>query len=208
MLLKRALTHKSKTSNISECYDRLEFLGDAVLDLVTREFLLLKYPKEDEGFLTRRKIKLVCRENLVRQGRRLNLLEYIQTTDDVKKSSERTLDSIIADVLESLIGTLYVDRGLYAAEVFIKSELLEPAIDIECGAERDPRTALQEYCQGLNYELPVYKLVSKKGPEHSPVFTVTVKLCSGISAEGTGETMKDAIRESAINALKIIDKEG
>lgn len=208
LLLKQALTHKSKSSGVSECYDRLEFLGDAVLDLVAREFLLLKYPGEDEGLLTRRKVKMVCRENLVKQGRRLNLLRYIKFADDVGKFSERTLDSVVADVVESLIGALYIDKGLDAARRFIKLELLEPASDIESGAKRDPRTALQEYCQGLNYELPVYELISKRGPEHKPLFAVTVTLSNGISADGTGETMKDAIRESAMNALKIIEKKG
>jgi len=207
-LLTRALTHKSINHKSSFCYERLEFLGDAVLDLITREYLLRKYPEEDEGLLTRRKVKLVCRENLVKQGRRLNLLKHIAISEDVRNSSGRTLDSIIADVAESLIGALYIDRGLDAAERFIESELLEPAADVEYGAERDPRTALQEYCQSLNIELPIYDLMEKKGPEHKPVFRVIVTLCGSVKAEGSGETMKDAIKEAAINALEIIKKEG
>lgn len=204
-LLEKALTHSSCTecSSSGDNYERLEFLGDAVLELVTREYLMTEYPQEPEGYLTRRKIKIVMKQNLARQGRRLGLNNFVQVGNGFD-ASEGAIDTIAADALEAVIGAIYLDSGLGAAEEFLKREILRKSSDID--PLPDSRSALQEYCQAKGLALPEYRLVSSSGPDHNPVFTISVIIDGTEVGTGIGHTRKAAREAAAAGALENIER--
>jgi ribonuclease-3 len=204
-LLETALTHSSCTNEDStgKDYERLEFLGDAVLELVTREYLLTEYPDESEGDLTRRKIRIVQKENLSKHGRRLGLDRRVHVGRGFV-SSGSAIESVAADVVESLIGAIYIDSGLKSAREFVKREILERSIDN--GPLPDARSRLQEYCQAKGMELPEYRLTGRRGPDHDPVFTVAVRVAGKEAGTGTGLTRKAAREKAAEKALEKLER--
>jgi ribonuclease-3 len=204
-LLETALTHSSSINEEStgKDYERLEFLGDAVLELVTREYLLTEYPDESEGDLTRRKIRIVQKGNLSKHGRRLGLDRRVHTGRGFV-SSGSAIESIAADVIESLIGAIYIDSGLESAKEFVTREILERSIDN--GPLPDARSRLQEYCQAKGMKLPEYKITGRRGPDHSPVFTVTVSIAGKEAETGIGLTRKAAREKAAEKALEKLER--
>jgi len=204
-LLAKALTHSSCAN--SSCpgndYERLEFLGDAVLELVTREYLLTEFPDESEGVLTRRKIRIVQKGNLSKHGRRLGL-DALTHVGRSFVSSGSALESIAADVVESLIGAMYIDSGLQSAREFITREILKRSDDE--GPLSDARSELQEYCQAEGLKLPEYILTSRTGPDHNPVFTFTVSIEGKCAGSGTGTTRRAACGKAAEGALKKLER--
>jgi len=204
-LLEAALTHSSFKSEDSTCkdYERLEFLGDAVLELVTREYLLSEYPDESEGDLTRRKIKLVQKSNLSIHGRRLGFDRLVRVGKGFINSGS-AVESIAADVIESLIAAIYVDSGLKSARGFITREILKLSND--SGPQPDARSRLQEYCQAEGSNLPEYRITNRCGPDHNPVFTVTVNIAGKEAGTGTGRTRKAAREMAAEKALEKLER--
>ena len=204
-LLEKALTHSSVTN--SSCpgndYERLEFLGDAVLELVTREYLLTEFPDEPEGVLTRRKIRIVQKGNLSKHGRRLGL-DSLTHVGRSFVSSGGALESMAADVVESLIGAIYIDSGLQSAREFITREILKQSDD--SGPLSDARSELQEYCQAEGLKLPEYSLTNRSGPDHNPVFTITVRIEGKFAGRGTGATRRAACGKAAEGALKKLER--
>jgi len=204
-LLVKALTHSSVTN--SNCpgndYERLEFLGDAVLELVTREYLLAAYPDESEGDLTRRKIRIVQKDNLSKHGRRLGLDSLVNVGRSFV-SSGSALESMAADVVESLIGAMYIDSGLQSAREFVTGEILMQSDD--SGPLSDARSELQEYCQAKGFKLPEYSLTGRSGPDHNPVFTISVSIEGKYAGRGTGTTRRAARGKAAEKALKKLER--
>ena len=204
-LLEIALTHSSCISEDStgKDYERLEFLGDAVLELVTREYLLTEYPDESEGDLTRRKIRIVQKANLAKHGRRLCLHKLAHVGGGFVNSGS-AVESIAADIVESLIGAIYIDSGLQSAKEFITREIL--ALSIDTAPLTDARSRLQEYCQARDMELPEYRITGRKGPDHSPIFNVTVCITGKEAGTGTGLTRKAAREKAAEKALEKLER--
>ncbi|MEN8208464.1 MAG: ribonuclease III [Candidatus Fermentibacteria bacterium] len=204
-LLERALTHSSVTNSSSpgNDYERLEFLGDAVLELVTREYLLNKFPDEAEGVLTRRKIRIVQKGNLSEHGRRLGLDNLAHVGRSFVNSGS-ALESVTADIVESVIGAMYVDSGLQSAGEFIIREILKQSDN--SGPLPDARSELQEYCQARGLDLPEYTLSSRSGPDHNPVFKFTVSIEGKYAGKGTGATRRAACGKAAESALKNIER--
>ncbi|MCD4702242.1 MAG: ribonuclease III [Candidatus Aegiribacteria sp.] len=204
-LLARALTHSSVINSNSpgNDYERLEFLGDAVLELVTREYLLAAYPDESEGDLTRRKIRIVQKGNLSKHGRRLGL-DSLAHVGKSFVSSNGAVESMSADVVESLIGAMYIDSGLQSAREFVTREILKQSDD--SGPLPDARSELQEYCQAKGLKLPEYSLTGRSGPDHNPVFTMTVKIEGKYAGRGTGTTRRAARGKAAEKALKKLER--
>jgi len=204
-LLETALTHRSflNKDSTGQDYERLEILGDSVLELVTREYLLEKYPDESEGDLTRRKIRIVQRKNLARHGLRLGLQRFVKVGRGFK-NSDSAVESLAADVVESLIGAIYTDSGLQSAKDFITAEILKYSIDTD--PLPDARSRLQEYCQARGIELPEYRGISRKGPDHSPVFTVAVLVNGEEAGTGIGLTRKAAREQAAEEALRKLER--
>jgi len=204
-LLRKALTHGSFSDVPGACddYERLEFLGDAVLELVTREYLLDAYPLEAEGMLTRRKIVIVRKKNLAVHGMRLGL-DGLALVGHGYIATPGARRSLAADLMESVIGAIYADSGLEEARIFVRREILETT---DLGEpDPDPRSMLQEYCQSRGLELPVYRTRERSGPDHSPLFTVSVSIEGKEAGAGSGPTRKAAREEAARMALNNIER--
>lgn len=206
-LLAEALTHGSLLGDGGEHpdsvsdYGRLEFLGDAVLELVTREFLLGAYPEESEGELTHRKIRIVRRDSLAAQGRRLGLPSFASLGKGFDESRGGTLDSLAADLFEAVTGAIYLDSGLESARGFVTRELLTSYQAGRPESAPDPRSGLQEFCQARGLALPEYVVVSRTGPEHEPEYTVAVAIGGEEVGRGSGPTGRSAREAAAAEAL-------
>ncbi|MCR5602432.1 MAG: ribonuclease III [Lachnospiraceae bacterium] len=201
MLLIRALTHSSyrnEQQSIKD-YERLEFLGDAVLELTVSDFLYKDNPKMKEGEMTKMRASLVCEPTLAYCARELSLRDYILLGKGEEKTGGRSRESIISDVFEAVIGALYLDGGLEQAAGFIRKYVLT---DYRNKIEfRDSKTTLQEYVQE-NGSVMDYELISEKGPDHNKKYTVNVLIDSVVMGEGTGSSKKRAEQRAAYEAMK------
>lgn len=202
-LLKTALSHSSYTNEIkrdkTECYERLEFLGDAVLELSVSEFLFSKFPDRPEGYMTKMRASLVCEPTLAYIARtELNLQEFILLGKGEEHTGGRNRDSIVSDVFEAIIGAMYLDSGFESAKNFIRKYVLT---DMERKIEfTDSKTNLQEIAQEKG--LPVrYELVKDEGPAHDKTYYVEVYVGEELSGEGIGKTKKNAEQHAAYAAI-------
>ncbi len=193
-LIRRALTHRSLGG---DDYELLEFLGDAVLELLARELLLEEHPLEDEGRLTRRKRSLVSSRALASAGRRLGLDGAVMAGGGMPRPS----GSVISDVVESVCGAVYLDAGLDTARAVIRKAILVPLLEGGSDPGADPRSGLQEMCQARGMEPPVYRVVRSGGPDHDPVFEARVSLAGREAGSGSGATKRQAQSAAARDAL-------
>lgn len=208
-LLKNALTHSSyanekKTGNYKD-NERLEFLGDAVLELTSSEFIYTGNPDMNEGKMTRLRASIVCEPTLAMCARQIHLQEYIMLGKGEDLTGGRTRDSIISDALEALIGAIYLDGGFANAKEFIHRFVLN---DLE--NKRlfyDSKTILQEVVQAHGLEVE-YELTGEEGPEHDKKFHVIAKAGDLFVVKGTGHTKKAAQQQAAYNALLHLKKNG
>jgi len=204
-LLETALTHKSAGSQKPEShYERLEFLGDRVLSLVMAETLLKVFPKEKEGEISRRHAALVNQVVLADIAQGLGLDKLIQA-DLAEKERSVQQPSILSDVMEAVIAAVYKDKGLQAAEAFILTHW-EGLIETKSEAPKDAKTTLQEVAQAEGKALPIYRVVDKKGPDHSPLFNVAVKLTGMPEIMAHGASKRIAEQEAAQKALRMLNK--
>lgn len=216
-LLEEALTHpslgrelegraaKSREVRIRH-YERLEFLGDAVLDLVISAYLFSTYPEEKEGDLAKRRSALVCGETISHIALSMQLGRYILMTEGENSTGGRDNASNLANVLEAIIGALYLDAGLEETTRFIHRYWLSFAQNMKT-PPRDPKTILQEWAQGRKKPIPEYKVVKNTGPSHAPTFTVQVLVAGIPIVEGTGSSKRLAEREAARILLEQIEKQ-
>lgn len=198
-LLKRALTHTS--AETGESYERLEFLGDRVLGLVMADALYTRFPAEDEGGLAKRHSALVQGRTLAGIAAMNGLADHILMT-----GGERAADNenILSDVMESLIGAIYLDGGFEAARTLILRLWGENVQNLET-APQDPKTELQEWAQGRGLPLPKYDLVSKEGPDHAPLFVLSVSVDGYPPVQAEGPSRRQAEKTAArimLRALK------
>ena len=208
-LLKNALTHSSyanekKTGNYKD-NERLEFLGDAVLELTSSEFIYTGNPDMNEGKMTRLRASIVCEPTLAMCARQIHLQEYIMLGKGEDLTGGRTRDSIISDALEALIGAIYLDGGFANAKEFIHRFVLN---DLENKKLfYDSKTILQEVVQAHGLEVE-YELTGEEGPEHDKKFHVIAKAGDLFVVKGTGHTKKAAQQQAAYNALLHLKKNG
>jgi ribonuclease-3 len=207
-LLEEALTHGSAVESGSERrdYDRLEFLGDAVLELITRDYLMRHHASEPEGRLTRRKANLVSAGNLASAGKRMGLDAMVRLGEEFDSSG--CPDSVVADVVEAVIGALYIDGGLEEARRFVIGRVLLPTVETSGGFERDPKSRLQEFLQSSGRSLPRYRTLNRGGSDHEPLFHSTVRSGGTELGEGSGTSKKKAQQEAALDALSRLEGEG
>lgn len=201
-LLSQALTHSSyaneKHMKKGSDNERLEFLGDAVLEIVSSEFLYLNYPKLPEGDLTKMRASLVCEPTLAFCTRQLNLGDYLLLGKGEDMTGGRKRKSILSDALEAVIGAIYLDGGFASAKEFILKFILT---DIEHKQLfYDSKTILQELIQGRHEQLS-YELIDESGPDHDKQFTVAVLVDGERVSEGEGHTKKAAEQQAAYQAL-------
>ena len=196
-LLVKSLTHKSY-NNINN-NEKLEFLGDRVLGLVIAKKLLEIYPDDKEGVLDKKFASLVNKKTCLEVAKKLELHKYILTLS-IKKKKNNIEDKIIADSCESLIGSIYLDKGFQIAEKVIMN-LWADNIKRSVVTQIDAKTKLQEFSLKKFKKLPIYKLISNTGPRHQPIFKVAVKLSNTKFFIGEGKSKKDAQQEAAIKCL-------
>ncbi|MEQ2554205.1 ribonuclease III [Lachnospira intestinalis] len=208
-LLKNALTHSSyanekKTGNYKD-NERLEFLGDAVLELTSSEFIYTGNPDMNEGKMTRLRASIVCEPTLAMCARQIHLQEYIMLGKGEDLTGGRTRDSIISDALEALIGAIYLDGGFANAKEFIHRFVLNDLENKQLFY--DSKTILQEVVQAYGLEVE-YELTGEEGPEHDKKFHVIAKAGDLFVVKGTGHTKKAAQQQAAYNALLHLKKNG
>lgn len=206
-LLQQALVHRSylneQESTAGGSYERMEFLGDAVLGLMVSTELYRRFPDMDEGELTKGRASLVCRETLARVARRFHLGEFLLVGKGEEATGGRSRDSILASTFEAVVAAVYLDQGYTAATQFLLQIMSEELDQFIRGGQppENPKSHLQEYIQGLGRAAPRYRLVSSDGPDHSPVFTVEVLVEDDVLGTGQGGRKADAERTAAEDAL-------
>jgi ribonuclease-3 len=207
-LLERALTHASVGDGAAKPgldNERLEFLGDRVLGLLTAERLIALDPAASEGDLAPRLNALVNRKTCARVARAIALGPALRLSGAETRTGGRDKDSILANACEALIAALYQDAGLdHTRRIFLDIWSAEFQ-DLSAPRPKDPKTLLQEWAQGRGRPVPVYAVVQRDGPEHAPLFTVEVTVEGHGSAQGQGSS-RQAAEKSAAQAL--IDREG
>jgi len=205
-LLTRALVHRSALNeqpDLAPCSnERLEFLGDAVLGLVTAEYLYHRFPEYQEGDLTTLRAALVCGETLAQFARRINLGQFLYLSKGEEAAGGRDREANLACAFEALVGAIYLDQGLPVARSFIQ-RFIEPEIGERMVpvVNKDPKSRLQELVQGEYQRTPRYRTVAEEGPDHAKCFTVEVMMGDRVLGRGTGRSKQAAERAAAEAAL-------
>ena len=195
-LFRRALTHGSHGP---AHYERLEFLGDRVLGLIAADWLYQLFPDEPEGKLSRRLNAIVSREACAEIGREVGVATYMRLGKQARDDGAVESDNVLGDVVEALIGALYLEAGLPAAEAFVRRAWAERVTGQE-DAPRHPKSALQEWAAAHRCKPPVYTTGARTGPHHAPRFTVTVEIPGKAEASAEGASKQEA-ETAAANAL-------
>ncbi|MGE4218826.1 MAG: ribonuclease III [Alphaproteobacteria bacterium] len=206
-LLEDALTHRSATADNRMGYERLEFVGDRVLSLVVADWLFDVYPDEPEGDLARRHVALVRRETLAEIAREVGIGAHIRMSRGEEESGSRDNDAILADVCEALIAALYRDGGIEVASSFIRRHW-QARLHGALRPPQDAKTALQEWAQGRGLPLPKYDILTREGPDHAPVFRISVAVDGHAPAEGMGPSKRAAEQAAAAQLLDRVRKDG
>lgn len=209
-LLTTALTHSSyaneRHASGAESYERLEFLGDSILGLVTADFLYDHKPPLPEGRMTRLRAELVCEGSLHSVALRLGLGGYMRLGRGEERTGGRERASILADMVEAVIAALYLDSGMREARRFIMDEILSRAEISEGHRSVDFKTELQELVQRRSDQTISYELVDESGPDHDKLFTFTVSINGAVCGTGSGRTKKEAEQMAAQRALEAMEK--
>lgn len=210
-LLETALTHtsfvkgggKSKPHN-----ERMEFLGDAVLELCVSEYLYARYPALQEGALTRLRARLVCENALYRAAKALELPRFLHLGNGEEQTGGRGKPSIVSDALEAVLGGVFLDGGMEAAKRVVIEKVISLLEEAHADAiDRDYKTRLQEHTQKEHMGQPEYVLLAESGPEHQKTFTVSVRLNGQTFGSGTGATKQSAGQQAARASLILLGAE-
>lgn len=209
-LLELAFTHRSfinENANIKEHNERLEFLGDAVLELATSEFLYQTYPHIPEGELTSYRAALVKTTSLATIATKLEFGEKIRLSKGEEMSGGRQNPSLLADTFEAVIGAIYLDKGYDEVVAFLSAHLFtDIGFIIENKLFKDFKSSLQEQVQAKGGDSPEYEVLSQTGPDHSKLFTVGVKVNGAVIASGQGRSKQEAQQAAAKSALEKLGK--
>jgi len=202
-LITEALTHKSYKKPYNN--ERLEFLGDAVLDLIVGEYLFKKFPKEDEGLLSKIRASLVNEKGFTRLALEINVGDAILISSAEENNSGRSKPSLLSNAFEAIIGAIYLESGIeVASEIAIR--LIENSyetIDLN-SLSKDFKTTLQELTQADFGETPTYKMIRSFGPDHKKEFEIAIELQKKVIASAIGKSKKEAQQRAAEIALKTL----
>ncbi len=217
MLLQKALTHSSYSNESGArnhhllCNERLEFLGDSVLSVITSKYLYETFPDSPEGELTRMRAELVCERALSSYAQKIQLGEYILLGIGEEKNNGRQRKSILADAFEALLAAIYIDSGEDGFEnvrkfllPFIKDEINSLG---KTGFSADPKTALQQFVQQAEGDFLEYVIVGESGPDHMKEFSVEARLNSNVIGRGKGRSKREAEQAAAREALALFNVE-
>ena len=202
-LLKKAMSHSSYVNEEHlpkyECNERLEFLGDAVLELVSSEFLFFEHPTTPEGELTKTRASMVCEPALAFCAREIELGEYLLLGKGEEATGGRKRDSITSDAMEALIGAIYLDGGFTNAKEFIHHFILTDLEDKKLFY--DSKTILQEIVQANMTGNVSYELIDEQGPDHNKIFEVEARIGGKAWGRGKGSSKKSAEQQAAYEAI-------
>jgi ribonuclease-3 len=206
-LLQQALVHRSLLNEHGgqpeDSYERMEYLGDAVLELTVSTELFLRFPLLDEGDLTKLRSSLVRGDSLAKVARRLNLGDFILLGKGEEITGGRGRDSILAAAFEALVAAVYLDHGYERASQFV-TQLLGPELEQisqQGTPPENPKSGLQERVQAIGLSTPRYRLTASEGPDHKPLFTVEVLVDGEVAGKGQGGRRSDAEKSAARDAL-------
>jgi ribonuclease-3 len=209
LLLRRALTHHSYVNEHSEALEdneRLEFLGDAILDFVTGAWLYHQFPEMAEGELTRMRSALVCTEQLAEFARMLSLGSAMRLGHGEDQAGGRQKDILLCATFEALIGAVYLQNDIATIQQFVHPMLQQASEQIILSWDsRDPKSRLQEWSQGQRLGIPKYVTVSISGPEHQRTFEIEVQINGKVYGRGSGQNKQVAERAAAQVALDVIE---
>ena len=205
-LLRTALTHSSyaneKHADGLPCYERLEFLGDSILGLVTADFLYRHEPPLPEGSMTRLRAELVCEQALHKVALELGIAPHMRLGRGEEHTGGRERPSILADMVEAIIAAMYLDSGMDEARRFIMERILRDAEFGDSHRSADYKTRFQELVQKKNNQVIAYRLVDETGPDHDKTFIFDVLINGTVSGTGSGKTKKEAEQMAACKALE------
>jgi ribonuclease-3 len=206
MLLVTALTHRSYVNehrkSVSEHNERLEFLGDAVLELSVTDYLYRNF-SEQEGILTSWRASLVRTESIGDAGDKLGYESLVRMSKGEKNGSTRARQQILANAFEAVIGSIYLERGYDDTDAFIKKHILSKLDEIiATGSWRDPKSHLQEVSQRVDNQTPAYKVLEEVGPDHDKMFTLGVFVGNVLMGKGSGPSKQAAQQQAARAALE------
>jgi len=208
-----ALMHRSFLKSVKSANglkinsnERLEYLGDAILDSVVAEYLYKNFPDSEEGDLTKYRSVLVNQRFLAERAKEIELQKYLLAAPTALKSIEDGYDTILSDAYEALVGAIFLDRGYEAAKEFLNNQIFKK-LDVKWLNQFDEnyKSKLLEYTQANTDYIPEYKVINQEGPEHNKLFTVEVSINTRALGIGKGRTKKQAEQEAASNALKNLD---
>lgn len=207
-LFDQAFTHRSYLNETKEqlsSNERLEFLGDSILSFVVSNYLYRKYPEFNEGTLTNIRSLLVNTKSLAAISKELKFGELLKLSKGEEISMGRQNQSLLADVFESFIGALYLDRGIDTVVSFLDKVLLNKTEDIVKNKSfKDPKSLLQEYVQSRKQASPVYKVLSEYGPAHNKKFKIGAFVKGVLMGEGIGKSKREAEEKAAEKALELL----
>lgn len=201
-LLETAFTHSSYANeNKTASYERLEFLGDAILDFVAGEKIFLEHPEYQEGKLSRLRSELVCEGSLYKAAKRLGFPDALRISRGEEKTGGRDRVSVLADTVEAVAAAIYLDSNIENAKRFILDKVLD-----EMNLEKDSKSLLQEKLQ-INGAVKIkYEEISESGPDHDKTFTFAVKVNDNYLGEGSGKTKQEAQQSAAAAALRALEQ--
>lgn len=206
---RRALTHRSvlrvHPASSLQSNERLEFLGDALLDVYVGEVLYDRFPDRDEGALTRLRARLVSERPLATYARRMDLGAHLLMSDNAARGEGRDNPSILADAFEALVGAVYLDQGFDPCRSFVQDHVLAP-FDLQEIAQQDDnyKSQLLERLQGQGHPQPTYRVVEESGPSHDKTFTVEVRVGETSYEQGTAGSKQEAEQQAARRTLEQI----
>ncbi len=204
LLYEQALTHSSyahEKGHRRANNERLEFLGDAVLELVISDYLYEQYPQLPEGKLTKLRADLVCEASLARLAYRINLGKFIRLGRGEIVGGGASRPSLLSDAVEALIGALYLDLGLEQCRIHVLGLFQPVLIELQEGVlRRDYKTLLQEFSQARFLKTPVYRIINESGPDHNKIFEAEVIIVDDVVGRGKGHSKKEAEQGAAKEA--------
>ena len=210
-LLENGLTHKSYVNEFkgedAKDNEKLEFLGDAVLNLVISQLLMDSYPELDEGFLSKKRSSIVNEKSLAKMARKITLGNYLLLGKGEELTNGRDKDSLLADAMEAVIGAIYLDRGIDEAKKIVSRHFRNMIrYSAKPGSYKDYKTLCQEVAQKIFKKTPEYKLLGVKGPEHKKTFESEIRIGLNLFGKGKGRSKKDSEQKCAKIALKKLEQ--
>ena len=208
-LLAEALRHASMLAEDADAnsYQRLEYLGDAVLNLCVAELTFHRFPDAGEGELSKARSAVINNRNLFRVGRAIGIPEALQIDPSVRGKGGGVTPKMIADTVEAVTGAVFLDGGMEEARRFVRAHFWEERPVERLVAQYDAKSRLQERCQRDGAPLPRYRVLAEEGPPHRKIFTVSVASGAGRSVRATGNTKKEAEMEAAAALLALLEEE-